>query len=432
MKATRSGAACLLLTELYVLMPASRAESVSRHGQVVVSYDEISKPYADAIARTVEAARAAAVRKYGFDMPRTVTVRVRAELTGGARLYNDGDSTLSLTVRAEKGLRKPADSGVFVIYGLCHEVGHLAMYRLIRERGWMTTAAAEGWAHYLGSRLVDDVQACEGAALWPDRYDYAEDGMKRLRRQLTDGGASSPVVRGAGLWRDLVEMVGDRGTRPIFAAWGKASVDPAEPSRALGGALGDDKKLRAWWSGASAAFVVRRPASGFAVRTAKKAELDGKPRELASDDGKAVGKRSIAGGGHAVRLEAPGDAWYLTSVRVHGSRYGPADASKDKFTVHLCDERFKRISTFTFPYSAFKQGRPECVTLDVAPTNVPAKFVLCVEFNPTARKGVFVFHDKGRDGASFTGLPGEKGRPFVGGDWMIRAVVDQLGHADAL
>ena len=58
--------------------------------------------------------------------------------------------------------------------------------------------------------------------------------------------------------------------------------------------------------------------------------------------------------------------------------------------------------------------------------------VLFVGFDPTATKGVFVYHDAAGGGRSLTGLPGGDSRPFTQGDWLIRADVDQLKAADAL
>jgi RNA polymerase sigma-70 factor (ECF subfamily) len=65
------------------------------------------------------------------------------------------------------------------------------------------------------------------------------------------------------------------------------------------------------------------------------------------------------------------------------------------------------------------------VPLPVTPTLVPAKFIVCVGFNPTATKGVFVHRDKEADGNSLVGLPGGKAEPFAKGDWMIRVQIDQ-------
>ena len=170
------------------------AEETCRVGHVVVSYTGISKEYAESIARTAAAARDIAVEQFAFDMPETITIS--CEVGPGVRLFNDGQDRMSLTVRSEKDLRRPSAGGMFVIYGICHEIGHLAMYRLIRDHTWMSTEGAEGWAHYLGSRLVDGVHAREGADLWPDAYDYLADGTKPLQKQI-DSSDPSPTARGA-------------------------------------------------------------------------------------------------------------------------------------------------------------------------------------------------------------------------------------------
>jgi RNA polymerase sigma-70 factor (ECF subfamily) len=403
------------------------ADKVVRRDAVAVSYQGVGEAQATAVANTVQAARTAAA-KLGFDMPATINVNVSARLVGGAGLFNDGDRGIFLTVRSEKDFRKPSESGVFVIYGLCHEVGHLAMYRVVREHRWMTTAAAEGWAHYLGSRLVDAVYETEGKDLWPDRYDFREDGMRRLKRQREEA-RPSPTVRGAGLWADFAETVGDGAIVETFAAWSKAKIDPADPGKALAAALPAGEAVRKWWSTAGPLFVARSAVSPFETKTAKAGDLTGKPRGLARDDGTSAGKRSIAGAGHAVTFDAPAEGWYLTAVRVFGARYGGAEAPEDKFTVFVLDDQYRRIAEFPLAYARFDRGDPQWVDLEVTPTLVPAKFVVGLDFQPTARKGVFVHHDADPGGHSATGIPGREFQKFATGDWMIRAVVDQLRDA---
>ena len=147
-------------------------------------------------------------------------------------------------------------------------------------------------------------------------------------------------------------------------------------------------------------------------------------RELKHDDGKSAGMRSIAGGGHAVRFEAPGEGWKVTSVRLYGSRYGTPKAPDEDFRVILCDADFKPIATFPLPYKTFARGNPKWVALDVKPTAVPKTFYVCVDFDPEQTKGVYVHHDDAGDGSSFVGLPGDgKPKPFAKGDWMIRATL---------
>lgn len=403
------------------------AEQTCRVDHVVVTYEGIGETYAAALGRTASAARAIAVGEFGFDMPESVRITVRAGPDQKTRLWTDGNDRFTLTVRSEGDLRRPSVTGIFHLYGMCHELGHIAQYRLIPRHDWMTTAAAEGWAHYLGSRLVDGVYAREGPDLWPDKYDYRADGMARLAKQVA---AARPdeTTAGAALWMELAGIVGDKGIASVFKAWGKVEADPSNPGPALGKALlavKRDPRLVAWWKRAEPVFIVKREKSGFTPKTMAPKDLAGRPKELSHDDGSQAGKSSLTGGGHAVRFEAPGAGWCVTGVAIHGSRYGAAQAPNEDFHVWLCDADLKAIADFPFPYGAFERGDPKWVPLKVKPTLVPPKFVIFVGFNPTGSKGVFVGHDSAGSGNSLVGLPGEKGRPFEKGDWMIRVQVDQ-------
>ncbi|MBN1816461.1 MAG: tetratricopeptide repeat protein [Sedimentisphaerales bacterium] len=155
----------------------------------------------------------------------------------------------------------------------------------------------------------------------------------------------------------------------------------------------------------------------------------GNVKELAVDDGKQAGKRSISGSGHAVRLESPADGCVLRGVRIYGSRYGSPQPPSENFYVWLCDEKFNILQTYPFPYSSFTRTDPRWVTLRVSPTTLPGTFVLCAGFNPERTKGVYVHYDGQGSGKSFTGLPGQEFRPFAEGEWMIRAIVSAPGTA---
>jgi RNA polymerase sigma-70 factor (ECF subfamily) len=158
-------------------------------------------------------------------------------------------------------------------------------------------------------------------------------------------------------------------------------------------------------------------------QTVSLSQLSGKPQELKRDDGKPAGKKSFPMG-HAVAFEAPGDAYYMTSVRIHGARYGYTQPPKEDFHVTLCDADFATIADFPFAYSKFQRGDSNWVSLRVKPTKVPRNFVLCVNFNPTRTKGVYVSHDA--EGKALVGLPDKPSGTFSGGDWLIRVSVDQL------
>ncbi len=340
---------------------AAAPKNVKRLAHVEIKSAGISDAYADAIARTVEAARAVAIEQLGFGMPETIRVSAVANPGRGTRLFTDGNDQINLVVPSEDKLRRPAVTGTFHLYGLCHEIGHLAMYRVIHQRPWLSSPAAEGWAHYAGSRIVDAVYAREGEDLWPDAYNYLEDGMARLRKQLARPKPRA-TAQAAGLWQSLAEILGDKGIAPLFSAWAKAQVDESEPGIELGKALfaqGDRDKLEVWWQKAQPVLLVARPKSDFAARSKAASQLKTPCRELAEDDGVSAGKISVAGGGHAVRFEAPGKDSYLTAVRIFASRYGQAQPPRENASIWLCDTEFKQIAQFPCPYASFQRGRPQ-------------------------------------------------------------------------
>lgn len=150
----------------------------------------------------------------------------------------------------------------------------------------------------------------------------------------------------------------------------------------------------------------------------------GKPGELSNDSGTMAGKMSIAGGGHVVKFKVEGDSWKVTSVSLHGSRYGMPQPPKEDFNVWICDAQFKPIATFHFPYSSFKRADPVWKSFRIRPTSVPEDFIVCFGFNPEATKGVYVSHDGKASETSMIGVPGAGDpKPFAKGNWMIRCKV---------
>ncbi len=153
----------------------------------------------------------------------------------------------------------------------------------------------------------------------------------------------------------------------------------------------------------------------------------GKMVKLSVDDGSSDGKKSIAGSGHAVMLDAPGEGCILKSVSIYGSRYGYPKPLQEDFHIWLCDEEFNVIEDFAFSYSRFTREKAKWVTFRVKSIEVPSTFVICAGFNSEQTKGVFVHYDNSSSGNSYTGLPGEEMAVFNDGEWMIRAVVQDAG-----
>jgi tetratricopeptide (TPR) repeat protein len=148
--------------------------------------------------------------------------------------------------------------------------------------------------------------------------------------------------------------------------------------------------------------------------------------ELSYDDGKSDGQKSIAGSGHGIIFDAPGDGYAVKTVRIFGSRYGQDRAPNEDFHIYVCDENLEVIKDVSFPYSRFTRGNPRWVTLRVKPVEVPSTFMICAGFNPERTKGVYIHYDNSSSGNSFKGLPGSEPEPFNEGEWMIRATLEKM------
>jgi len=429
---------------------AAPAESITVP-HVTVTYKGVPKSHAEAVGRTLSAAREAYANEFALALPETIRCSIECGEGIPTRLYTDGNDRVFLSIPSPDKLLRPTRSGTFVLYGMCHELGHVAMYRVLQERDWMSGAAAEGWAHYAGSVVVDRLFAQQGKGLWAiDPYDFNADGTARLDRQLA--GKPSDIDRAAGLWRELGAIVGSKEWTNVFKDWqlvkagDSRAASPADASKALLEALTKSRpdkqdKLKQWWAKAGPLFVEARPASAFASQTIDRKRLEGRPMVLSDDDGTSDGKRSIAGGGHAKRFAAPGGGeWYLTAVSVFGSRYGPPQAPAGAtFEIGLCDAEMKPIVVWKQPQALFPRGEAKWVRVAVPPTRVPPGekgFHVCLQFRPTATQGVFMHFDssnaKQDEHASFTAIPGQAGELFAAGEWMIRAEIERPKSADAL
>jgi len=177
----------------------------------------------------------------------------------------------------------------------------------------------------------------------------------------------------------------------------------------------------------------QQPAEEINARSKQKAarstrgpsRVGGKMVKLSVDDGSSEGRKSIAGSGHAVMLDAPGEGCILKTVSIYGSRYGYPRPPEEDFHIWVCDEEFNVIEDFEFPYSRFTREKTKWVTFRVKPVAVPSTFVICAGFNPEQTKGVYVHYDDSSSGNSYTGLPGKEMAVFNDGEWMIRAVIEQ-------
>ncbi len=81
-------------------------------------------------------------------MPDTVSITVPIDPPCRPALFDDGQERITLNLPLEAMLERPTHRGWCTIYGMSHELGHMAMYRLLPQQraGWMSHGAAESWA----------------------------------------------------------------------------------------------------------------------------------------------------------------------------------------------------------------------------------------------------------------------------------------------
>ena len=135
-----------------------------------------------------------------------------AEEGKGVRLWTSpGSEHYPLIVNTmpnwERGLSPPSQGGPHIVYGLCHELGHVLM-------GWEDSR--HQWAHYLGSLLVDEVVETLGTKTWPRPYEFRAEGRERFMKEID--GAEPDRSTDAGTAR-IIYGVGEAFG---FEIWGKA------------------------------------------------------------------------------------------------------------------------------------------------------------------------------------------------------------------
>ena len=400
-----------LLVSLAFLLPCRLEAGNLSTVHVKTEYSGIESRWAQAMTDTLEAARTIYIRDFGFDMPEAIRFDIQCDPKLETELYNDGKNSVFLRASSSDKLARPRVSGVFNLYGMCHELGHVAMYRVLARHDWLKDEALEAWAHYIGSLVVDRVYEMKGESLWPDPYDYRADGSVRLQKGLAKPGAEAA-------WAALSQIVGQRGFPRLFQTWQAADIDPLNPLAAV-----QTPELNEFWK-RNAAVLIEVPArSPLPVTHAASADLSGKSTVLASDDGSAEDQRSLGGSAHGHAFATTAPEQYLRAVSVFGARYGNEPGLE--FDVVLCDADYRPIAMWAKPYSTFARGEKQWVRVELPPTRVPEKFYVVVNFHPSASNGIFVGIDRNASGASVQGLPGAVPKPRAEGDWMIRAELDR-------
>ncbi len=399
--------------------------------------------YARSFVKITDAAWEAYRDLYGLPLAEPIQIHVALKGSGAA-LWTDGDRAMFLQVGSEASLKAPAASGAHHVYGMVHELGHMAIYRRMRSTGGLPDGVGEGWAHYFGSILATRVYETLGAGVYPDPHNYSESsGMPRLLAQFAQcekAGKWDPDTRTAKVLYDVEQKYGRKRLSDALNKALDTRPSGAELVKALSSAL---------------VAVTKDPQSAALIPEQfllPKVEIDSKDADIARPllfgglkgewasgelrlsygDGTREDEHSFTDTGHGVIFCRPEGRWQLTAVELHGCRFGSRVAPQSDFSIFLCDERFRVLREARAPYSRFPRTREwKWERIEVEPTEVPAFFYIVACFDPTTTRGVFVGVDTHIERShSRTAYPNSVVGD-VGGtqDWMMRCVLNPADNA---
>ena len=399
--------------------------------RVKVRYARFDGAYAVALGRILQEALNV-YEANGFNMPQEASLDAQID-PEGTRLWTDGASHVFLRLKSKELLAPASRTGVFNIYGMCHELGHIAMYRGLASLGGLPPGVAEGWADYAGKVVVTEVASRLGKSIWPEYYDVAEvEGIGRLKRdaaQAKPWDQLAPTSRACLVFYRIETEYG----RDKLAAAMAAALAGRPTGKALMPLMLN--KLRAATGNPAAADWA--PRSVFEPRVEwqtkercpgddffadQKAEKDATGLWLHYDTGVMSGKLSITGSAQTVLFRLPEGRWELDGIKLFSARYGTDEPPKEDIAIYICDESFNLLREVKAPYSSFEKGDEKWQTVSFPAVEVPKTFYLGVDFHATFDKGVYVGMDKAvKRSHSRLAMPYERVSDMkTRADWMLR------------
>lgn len=400
--------------------------------RVTVRYARFDEKYAEAFGKILEEALKV-YELHGFKMPRKATLEAQIDRSS-TKLWTDGESQMFLLLKSKELLAPSTSTGVFNIYGMCHELGHIAMYRSMETLAGLPPGVGEGWAHYAGSVVVTEVAGRLGKSIWPEYYDIAEvEGIGRLRRAAAEAKPWDQMDATSRASLVFYRMETEYGRDKLAAAMTAALAERPTGKAIMPLLLA---KLRTVTCNPTAADWVpesvlvphlewetkeRHPGDDFFAD--QRVEEDGAGLWLFYDGGSMADKLSMSGAAQTVLFRLPGGSWQLDGMKLFSARYGADEPPQEDISIYLCDESFNLLREVKVPYASFEKGDEKWQKVLFPPVDSTRTFYLGVDFHATAEKGVYVGMDKGvKRSHSRIAMPyGQVSDMKTTADWMIRA-----------
>lgn len=185
---------------------------------VIARYDAEVEKYVLASIKILELVRETAIQS-GFDLPDKIKFEVIR--TDRNVLWVDKKSLDKITweYNSLDNLLPPNKSKKKNIYGLCHEIGHLCMYRTFYKNNlYLTYNYRESWADYFGNLMIDTVYHKFGADIWPETHDYTNNsGMIFLKDRISNNNEKLKEFNACSqFWIELSDKIGFSNYHDFF------------------------------------------------------------------------------------------------------------------------------------------------------------------------------------------------------------------------
>lgn len=415
---TRLRTSSLLVFWLLWLLTGTLASGICGDRHVVVVNDGVEAAYAKAIENLVETAWVGYTTDLGLSLPDRITVNLKLDPNAVKTPFStDTKDQIYAPIASMKELRPK--SGVNHLYGLCHEMGHIALRHGMRSVFQVHQDVEEALVALLGTIVLDYVYDQKGPNLWPVPFDYKRaQGTALLRKLIQTLPLKDPHVAEKGFWR-LYQTL---GKAQFSLALKRCLKDRPSGADFLPSFLSEIQKV----SGKSfpglfpeqlmqAPFTWTPGPPDLRDETLFKAlqvtptgndaiDLKYHSRSLSS---KPERRESIEGMAYfqLFRLPWEGGGSVLLSVEIFGCRFGSREDDDAEVVVWVCDSKMKILAERKFAYRELNWECGWCSVPWKEPVDIARVFFVGIFFDANADKGYHMGFQKDVSGHSYTGTP---------------------------
>ena len=170
--------------------------------RIKLIYPEPVEEYSVALAEVIEF-NIMIANSLGFEIPKKFKLDIKQDVQNA--FFTDRKGNLFL--RYNNLDEFIPGKGPYILYGISHEIGHICLIRVFPDntKSWYTHQINEAWAHFYGCMLTSMLYESKSDSLWPNPYNYGDEGMPRFLEQIKDEEDNFMIHCRA--WLELSEII---------------------------------------------------------------------------------------------------------------------------------------------------------------------------------------------------------------------------------